>query len=546
MTSLSSVLPARAAPAGRVIVRHSALVRVCHWVNAICFVVLLMSGMQIFNADPPLTWGQTTNFTRPFFSLSAREDDNGDPTAGVTTIFGHAFNTTGVLGASRGDDGDLEERGFPSWATLPAYQDLAMGRRWHFFFAWILVLNGLLYFVNLLPGRHIRDLWPSLADLRALPHTIVEHLRLRFPSGDEALRYNVLQKLAYLSVVIAFPILILAGLTMSPAIDAAFPWLLDAVPRTAGGARRAFPARGLSCPVPHRPSRDGGALRPRQQPALDDHRPLSHQGGAAMSGELIRPSRPRFTRRRLLIGLGVGAAAAPLSGCDAGSPAALRILEKAEGLTKAAQRALLGPRTALAREFPPGAISPYFKPNGSIDPDDPAYVALRQDGFADWKLEVGGLVERPMKLSLADLRALPSRSQITRHDCVEGWSCIGQWKGAQLSALLQTAGLKPQARYIAFFCADTLEQTLDNTGRYYETIDLIDAFHPQTILAYEMNYAPLKVEHGAPLRLRVERQLGYKMAKYIMRIEAIDGFAKISRGRGGFWEDRGYEWYAGI
>ncbi len=226
LTSLSSALPARAARQGRLVVRHSALVRVCHWVNAVCFVVLLMSGLQIFNASPLLTWGQTTNFERPFFSLSARHNDNGDPTAGVTTIFGHAFDTTGVLGASRGDDGSLEEHGFPSWATLPPYQDLAMGRRWHFFFAWILVLNGLVYFANLLFSRHIRDLWPSLKDLRAIPHAILEHLRLRFPSGDEALQYNVLQKLAYLSVVIAFPVLILAGLTMSPAVDAAFPWLL--------------------------------------------------------------------------------------------------------------------------------------------------------------------------------------------------------------------------------------------------------------------------------------------------------------------------------
>ncbi|HEY1863467.1 MAG TPA: molybdopterin-binding protein [Roseiarcus sp.] len=268
-----------------------------------------------------------------------------------------------------------------------------------------------------------------------------------------------------------------------------------------------------------------------------------------MSGkELIRPARIRLTRRKLLAGLGISAAALPLSACsfDTGSPAALNILEKAEAVTKAVQRALLGPETAMAREFSPGEISTFFKPNGSTDPEDPDYVALRQGGFKDWKLEVGGLVERPMKLSLADLRALPSRSQITRHDCVEGWSCIGQWKGAQLSSLLTAAGLKPQARYIALFCADTLEETLDNTGRYYETIGLIDAFHPQTILAYEMNYAPLKVEHGAPLRLRVERQLGYKMAKYVMRIEAIDDFAKISRGRGGFWEDRGYEWYAGI
>ena len=224
----------------------------------------------------------------------------------------------------------------------------------------------------------------------------------------------------------------------------------------------------------------------------------------------------------------------------------MSILDKAEALTESVQRALLSPRTALAREYPQSAISAYFKPNGSVDPDDPAYVALRQNNFADWKLEVGGLVEHPMKLSLDDLRKLESRSQITRHDCVEGWSCIGQWKGARLSALLDAAGLKPQARYIAFFCADSLEPSLDNSGRYYETIDRIDAYHPQTILAYERNFAPLTVDHGAPLRLRVERQLGYKMAKYIMRIEAIDSFAGIAGGRGGYWEDRGYEWYAGI
>jgi DMSO/TMAO reductase YedYZ molybdopterin-dependent catalytic subunit len=254
-----------------------------------------------------------------------------------------------------------------------------------------------------------------------------------------------------------------------------------------------------------------------------------------------------ISRRFVLRGLAAGGLL-PLGGCglDSRSPGVMSFLDKAERLTETVQRTLLAPRFTLAPEYSPGAITPYFKPNGSIDPDDPAYVSARQQNFAGWKLEVGGLVERPMSLSLADLRALPSRSQITRHDCVEGWSCIGQWKGAELSALLKAAGLKPQARFIAFFCADDLEQTLDNTGRYYESIDLIDAFHPQTILAYEMNYAPLKVEHGAPLRLRVERQLGYKMAKYVMRIEAIDSFAALGRGRGGFWEDRGYEWYAGI
>jgi thiosulfate reductase cytochrome b subunit len=226
MASLSpaSAQQARAVP--RIVLRHSAVVRICHWINALCFVFLLMSGLQIFNARPALSWGAASDFEHPFLSFSAKEDDNGDPTGGVTTVFGHAFDTTGFLGASRGSEGDLEERGFPSWATLPADQDLAMGRRWHFFFAWLLVLSGCVYVVNLIAGRHIRDFLPSLAELRAIPRAVRDHLLLRFPRGEEALHYNVLQKLAYLSVIVAFPILVLAGLTMSPAMDAAFPWLL--------------------------------------------------------------------------------------------------------------------------------------------------------------------------------------------------------------------------------------------------------------------------------------------------------------------------------
>jgi DMSO/TMAO reductase YedYZ molybdopterin-dependent catalytic subunit len=259
-------------------------------------------------------------------------------------------------------------------------------------------------------------------------------------------------------------------------------------------------------------------------------------------------SRKLLVSRRSILRGAASTGLLTLGGCslDSRSPGVMSILDSAEKLTQAAQRALLAPRTALAREYPTGAITPVFKPNGSVDPDDPDYVALRRGGFAEWRLKVSGLVERPMQLSLADLRALPSRSQITRHDCVEGWSCIGQWKGAQLSALLAVAGLKREARFIAFFCADSLDDMPGANDRYYETIDLVDAFHPQTILAYEMNYAPLKVEHGAPLRLRVERQLGYKMAKYVMRIEAIDSFAGLGDGRGGYWEDRGYEWYAGV
>jgi DMSO/TMAO reductase YedYZ molybdopterin-dependent catalytic subunit len=252
-------------------------------------------------------------------------------------------------------------------------------------------------------------------------------------------------------------------------------------------------------------------------------------------------------RRRWLSAAGASLAGLWLAGCNklTENPTSAGVLRSAEGLTRRVQR-LVVDRKALAREFTPADISSDFRPNGSINPQDEAYQAHVRNGFADWKLVVDGLVERPMALSLADLRALPARTQITRHDCVEGWSSIGKWTGAKLGPLLDRAGLKPNARYIVLHCADTLEETLDGTGQYYESIDLVDAYHPQTILAYEMNDRPLPVQNGAPLRLRVERQLGYKHAKYVMRLEAVEDFAHVGRGKGGFWEDRGYEWYAGI
>jgi DMSO/TMAO reductase YedYZ molybdopterin-dependent catalytic subunit len=256
-----------------------------------------------------------------------------------------------------------------------------------------------------------------------------------------------------------------------------------------------------------------------------------------MSGDLDR-------RGFLARGLAV-ASAALLGGCDdlSSQPWVRRILSWEESVTRVAQRALLSPK-ALAREYSEAELSKDFKANGSINPQDADYRALAADDFADWMLEIGGLVGEPLSLSLADLRAMPSRTQITRHNCVEGWSCIGKWKGVPLRALLERAKLKPDARYIVFYCADTLGRSTG--GKYYESIGLEDAFHPQTILAYEMNDQVLPIPHGAPLRLRVERQLGYKMAKYIMRIAAVDSLDGIRGGQGGFWEDRGYAWYAGI
>jgi len=260
-----------------------------------------------------------------------------------------------------------------------------------------------------------------------------------------------------------------------------------------------------------------------------------------------RPVVPLASRRGWLARGLAAAGSLALSGCAqiSNSDRVSSILDWETTWTKLAQRLVLS-RRAIAPQYSENDISKEPRSNGTTDPDTDAYNALAANGFKDWRLQVGGLVERPMSLSLDDIRRLPSRSQITRHDCVEGWSYVAQWKGARLAALLAAAGLKPSARYIVFYCADTLEITLDGTGQYYESIDLVDAMRPQTILAYEMNGQTLPIPYGAPLRLRLPLQLGYKMAKYIMRIDAVESFRDISRGHGGFWEDRGYAWYAGI
>ena len=253
----------------------------------------------------------------------------------------------------------------------------------------------------------------------------------------------------------------------------------------------------------------------------------------------------QLTRRQLLLRALAGLSAISLSGCDnlSRSQRFTSVLASAEGLNRRLHH-LIALRQALAREYSAADISPVFRANGTTSPFDREYLAHAQSHFAEWRLLVNGLVERPSALSLAELRQLPSRAQITRHDCVEGWSCIGKWKGVPLAMLLERARLQPQARYVVFHCADVMDEK--EGAPYYESIDLVDAFHPQTILAYEMNGRPLPVEYGAPARMRVERQLGYKMAKYVMRIEAVESFAALGEGKGGYWEDRGYEWYAGI
>ncbi len=247
-----------------------------------------------------------------------------------------------------------------------------------------------------------------------------------------------------------------------------------------------------------------------------------------------------MTRRVLLATAGLGGIAA-IAALKGG-----RLIDgvrmASDTLTIRTQRILLR-RRPLVREFAAADISRVFPTNGTTVPAGPGYQNQASTGFRDWALRVDGLVQKPLRLSLPDLARLESRKQITMHCCDEGWSAIAEWKGVPLGSLLTLAGLLPGAEYVVFHCLDRKEED----GRmYYESLDLFDAYHPQTILAYEMNGKRLPVDYGAPLRLRVETQIGYKNAKYIDRIEVVNRLDRFGSGRGGWWEDfDGALWYAG-
>lgn len=254
-------------------------------------------------------------------------------------------------------------------------------------------------------------------------------------------------------------------------------------------------------------------------------------------------------QRRNLI---VAAGAAFLAGCSKiGETKWFEdLVDGAEGWHRGLHRALGGGRITMAPEYSRADVSPFFRGNGNQTVDTDVYRAAEAEGFANWRLTVTGLVDNELSLAMDDIRALPQRTQITRHDCVEGWSAIGEWTGPQLSHLLDAAGVQAGANYIVFRCADFfMRGPADNRSRvdYYESCDLDDAMHPQTIVAHRLNGEALPARNGAPLRMRIERQLGYKHPKYLTGIEVVASLDDIGGGKGGYWEDvAGYQWYGGI
>ncbi len=246
-------------------------------------------------------------------------------------------------------------------------------------------------------------------------------------------------------------------------------------------------------------------------------------------------------KRRLFIASSLGALG--LSGCTTSFKDSLtsgpfrNVLLAAEGLN----HKVIGTR-GMAKLYKDADVDRQFRTNGLDTPSESNYTALVRDGWSGYKLLVDGLVEHPQALTLAALRAMPLKTEITRHDCVEGWSAIGKWRGVVLGDVIAAARPKHNARYAIFSCYDRDDQG----SHYYESLDLVQAAHPQTLLALDLNDKPLDPDHGAPVRLRIPTQLGYKSAKWVYRIELAANFSGPGLGKGGYWEDQGYEWFAGI
>ncbi|GEJ57934.1 molybdopterin-dependent oxidoreductase [Anaeromyxobacter diazotrophicus] len=475
--------------------------RAAHYFNLLFLSVSLRSGLQILAAHPKLYWNDHCTPGSEWLRLTRKR------------LPAHAPWT------SRD-----EEEAFSPWVALPGGRSLGLGRHWHFLgdLGWL--LTGISYVVLLFATDAWRRLVPtSWHVLPAAWHAAAGYATLHLVEAPGG--YNALQQLAYFGVVFLLsPLTIATGLAMSPAISARFPGYL----RLFHGRQAArsvhflclcafglFVVVHVAMVVLHGLARDLALIVLGET----DH----PQGGLALAVGLLGLAlvvafhvvATRYSRRRPdLVHRRTGA-----------------VID----LARRPLMAVTPSRPAYTR----ADVSPYFRVNGR-PPRDPGYQALAARGFADYTLEIGGRVERPLRLSLADLRGMPRETQISLHCCIQGWSAIAEWGGVPLRHLLELCRPLPEARFVlleAFDDKSASEPDPAGPGRYYGTLELALARHPRTLLADEMNGAPLPLAHGAPLRVRVETQLGFTMVKYVRRIALVPDYRGIGQGRGGWRED---------
>lgn len=478
----------------------SRWIRITHVVNLTCVTFLIRSGIQILMDHPKLYWNDHCTPGSEWLSFTRKQM----PRDRLWTSMDEAETVNPVVALPGG------------------HHQLGAGRQWHLLTAPVWMLNGLVYVGYLFLTSRWRRLMPtSWADLRACLGNIRTYVHFRLPDESEFNPFDPLQKLAYSSTVwVMAPWMIATGLGQSPAILARFPWY----GRLFGGRQGARSLHFLGM--------------------------LAFSGFIVIHVALVRLVYFQNNVRNIVLGspdaeyqralkIGVGALAGVALLHLGATLSTRRAPRQFQRLTDPLLNRLVGRllgRLHSRQAYRPADISPYFRVNG-YPPESGEYHRLAANGFRDWQLTIDGLVEQPLFLSLANLHALPKQEQITKHNCIQGWSGVAQWGGVRVRTILDHCRPRPNARYIAFHA---FMQPEYDPQHYFEVFELHDMEDPQTILAYEMNGRPLPLEHGAPCRLRIETKLGYKMVKYLSRIELVASLDAVGEGQGGFREDVQY------
>ena len=480
--------------------------RLSHYVNILFIGLLIRSGIQILAAHPRLYWTDNSTPGKEWIKFTAKK---------VPVEKDVVYTSL-----------DDEIPASP-WLALPGGKNLGIGRHWHFFSVIFWVLNGVIYIVLLFTtgewARLIPTSWSIITDAF---HTFLTYITFHIPPASDFHPYDPLQQLTYAAVVFLLgPFMLLTGATMSPAIAARFPWYI----KLFGGRQVGRSLHFLSL--------------------------LAFIGFIIVHTALILIVHFQSNIRDIVLGseqvslgLAIGIAIAALVlvaiiyvWSTLYSARHQRQVQHALGAVVDPTRNFLLHGERSVQHYKESDISPYFWVNGA-PPTSEEYRALAQNNFRDWRLEVGGLVKEPLSLSLDDLRAMPVTSQITKHNCIQGWSAVGKWTGVCVTEILDRCQPLPEARYLVFTSYGLDEHSLDGKHYYpfYEVVDFELAKHPQTILAYELNDEPVPIPHGAPLRLRIETVLGYKMVKYLRSIELVEQYDTVGAGHGGSREDTMY------
>jgi len=482
-----------------------AWIRATHFLNIIFISFLIRSGIEILSAHPKLYWNDDCRHGSEWLRITSK-----------------------TMPRDKLWTSQDEEEDFSPLVAMPGHSKLGLGRQWHFLNVIFWVLTGVVYVMLLFITPEWHRLIPtSWSIFPQAWQDVVTYLSFQLPDLLPGEPYNAIQKLTYAAVVFVLaPLQIATGAAMSPALSARHPWYV----KLFGGHQAARSLHFLSL------------LAWMVFVTVHVAMVVAH-GFGRETAKMIFGSEEHAVAATGITFVALGAVVA-LHVIT--TQFTLKFPRRTQHLLLSVvsplRRALLR-RVTSGQDYPRPGISPQPRVNGR-PPAGETYKELAENDFKDWRLEVHGLVERPMSFSLEDLRTFPSKqTQTTLHHCIQGWSYVAEWDGVPLRQLIELCRPLPEARYLAFHTMQNVPESEPNPkgpGNFYGTIDLELMSHPQTILAYEMNGEPLPIEYGAPLRLRVETQLGFKMVKWLCAIEVVESYEHIGKGQGGWREDNQY------